>query len=46
MLAAVKTNCTRCAHNDQRGACAKFGPIPADFMTVGCDQWEFDEVPF
>ena len=46
MLSNVKTDCTRCANNDQRGACAKFGQIPADFMSVGCAQWDFDEVPF
>lgn len=46
MLSNVKTDCTRCVNNDQRGACAKFGQIPADFMSVGCDQWDFDEVPF
>lgn len=46
MLEKVKTDCTRCSHNDQHGACRKWGPIPQEFMAVGCDEWEFDEVPF
>ncbi len=45
-LQEVQTNCTRCKHyvNDD---CLKFGQkVPQEFVAVGCDEWEFDEVPF
>jgi len=27
--------------------CLKYGQeVPAEFVAIGCDEWEFDEVPF
>jgi hypothetical protein len=47
MLSAARTDCTRCANNDATAnVCQKFGPIPVEFVAQGCDEWEFDEVPF
>lgn len=45
-LESVATNCTRCMSYQLHSVCTKHGPIPADFVQQGCDEWYFDEVPF
>lgn len=45
-LQTVQTNCTRCQHYSIGAVCAKHGQIPPDFVQQGCDEWEFDDVPF
>ena len=45
-LEGIPTNCTRCTHYRHANECAKYGPIPAEFVARGCDEWEFDDVPF
>lgn len=48
-LRDIMTNCTGCEHFNKDEAaplCSVHGPIPADFVTQGCDQWSYDDVPF
>lgn len=45
-LEAIATNCTRCEHYRHANACAKYGPIPPEFVAQGCDEWTFDDIPF
>ena len=43
----IAPNCTTCLLSDgDANVCKRFGPVPADFVAQGCDEWEFDEVPF
>jgi hypothetical protein len=45
-LRQLKTNCTTCDHY-QGGYCKKHqGNPPPDFAAVGCDDWNYDDVPF
>ena len=44
-LEAVKPGCTACDHYD-KNTCKLYGQIPADFVEIGCDQWEFMDTPF
>lgn len=44
-LTQIKTNCTTCDDYD-KGTCKRFGPVPADFVQQGCDDWNYDDVPF
>ena len=47
MLENVTPNCMRCLMKDATApVCQKYGPIPAEFLVIGCDAWEFDDVPF
>jgi hypothetical protein len=44
-LDAVKVECRTCGA--WAGAtCEKYGPPPADVVPVGCDEWQFDDIPF
>jgi hypothetical protein len=44
-LDAVKVECRTCIA--WAGAtCEKYGPPPADVVSVGCDEWQFDDIPF
>lgn len=46
-LASVSAGCAACQRfNGDAQVCETFGPVPADFIAVGCADWEFDEVPF
>ena len=46
-LQDIEPNCHRCLHcTVAESKCAKFGEIPPDFMAHGCDNWEYDLVPF
>lgn len=46
-LTNVQTGCDRCDHfNGDTKTCKTFGPVPADFIAQGCDDWEFNDVPF
>lgn len=41
------TNCTTCTLFDGTATvCKRFGPVPAEFIAQGCDEWDFDDVPF
>ena len=43
----IDTGCRSCEHKkDDVDVCLKHGEIPADFIAQGCDQWEYDDVPF
>ena len=43
----IHTGCAMCEHfiRDAR-TCKKHGPVPHDFVEQGCDEWEWDDVPF
>lgn len=46
-LMAQPINCTTCAQFDRDAkVCKSFGPVPDDFVAKGCDEWDFDEIPF
>jgi len=46
-LLAQPTNCTTCAQFDRDvQVCKCFGQVPVEFVMQGCDEWDFDEVPF
>lgn len=39
--------CTTCLYLDAAKSCLKFeARPPAEFLSVGCEQWVYDEVPF
>lgn len=42
---AVKPGCMGCSFFAD-SVCNKHGPVPADFIAAGCDEWNFDDVPF
>lgn len=45
-LDAITVACKTCKAWEQTG-CAKFDATPpADVQQVGCEEWEFDGVPF
>ena len=44
-LQAVKVGCEAC-YSFSEGKCKLYGPIPEEFVAVGCDQWEFFDTPF
>lgn len=46
-LLATPTNCTTCTQfvSDPK-VCKRFGPVPDEFINQGCNEWEFDDVPF
>lgn len=37
--------CRTCWNFDGR-ECKTYGQVPADFIPKGCDDWEFNDVPF
>ena len=41
----TEMNCTRCVIFAE-GQCKKYGAVPAEFMAVGCEEFEWDDVPF
>lgn len=44
---AVSTGCRDCAWVEKdTPVCRKHGPIPDDFIEQGCDEWDWDDVPF
>ena len=46
-LQSVNANCQSCIFRvTETRDCSKYGPIPADFMLKGCDDWQYDDVPF
>jgi hypothetical protein len=45
-LREITPNCTRCENFRAPNECAKHGPIPDEYITVGCDDWTYDDVPF
>ena len=46
-LDRVKPSCNTCVHFESSKRCAKFDQaVPAEFQASGCDEWEYDEVPF
>lgn len=46
-LLEQKINCTTCSLfvRDAK-VCQRFGQVPDDFIEKGCDEWDFDDVPF
>jgi hypothetical protein len=46
MLEAIVANCTHCEHYRHPNSCVKYGPIPAEFVAKGCDEWQYDDIPF
>lgn len=39
--------CKDCTHFGPAGICNQFEqPVPDEFQAVGCESWEWDEVPF
>ena len=47
-LRGLQTNCTTCYDfTNDTGFCKRHGGTPPpDFVQQGCDQWNFDDVPF
>lgn len=46
-LDLVKPSCNTCIHFESGKRCTKFDQVvPADFQEKGCDEWEFDGVPW
>lgn len=46
---SIAPNCTNCesfTNGFNEHACKQYGPVPADFIQVGCDNWNYDEIPF
>ena len=45
-LNAIETSCAQCDHFMQ-GKCMKFNAqIPAEFVAKGCEDWEWNGIPF
>lgn len=45
-LELIKVACRTCNHW-QQGTCQKFNSTPPDDVKlVGCEGWEFDDIPF
>lgn len=45
-LEAIKPSCRNCVHVEGVH-CTKFEAVPPpDVAAVGCDEWEWDQVPF
>jgi len=43
----IKTNCSTCEHSQGVGFCLMWDcSVPDDVIQVGCNDWEFDNVPF
>ena len=43
----MRTNCKTCDHKNIHFDCAKHGQrVPEEYRDVGCDDWEYDDVPF
>lgn len=43
----IKPNCTGCMlFVADANVCKRYGPVPAEFIETGCDDWEYDDVPF
>ena len=43
----IKTNCSSCEHSDGLGFCLMWDcEVPDDVANIGCDDWEFDNIPF
>jgi len=36
----------RTCWNFDGAACKSYGPVPAEFVAKGCDDWEFNDCPF
>lgn len=49
---SFRTSCSNCNHRSSNEVakmkCKKFGgaDVPIDVASVGCDDWEYDEIPF
>jgi hypothetical protein len=42
-------NCRECVHSDKGtpSSCRRWGLIPPpDVQAVGCDEWQYDHIPF
>ena len=47
MLESIKINCGTCKHGERAGYCTKFQASPPDDVkSAGCDEYEYDEIPF
>lgn len=45
-LKQLKTNCSTC-ETLRNGICTRFKAAPPpDFAAVGCEHWDFDDIPF
>lgn len=46
MLESIKMNCGNCQHFVQ-SMCRKFDAVPpAEVQSFGCEEYEYDEIPF
>lgn len=46
-LEAIKISCGTCIHTSRTGWCDKFKASPPDDVrAVGCDEYEYDNIPF
>lgn len=45
-LEDIETSCLQCNHY-MAGKCVKFDATPpAEFLKAGCEEWEWDGIPF
>lgn len=42
----IKTNCSNCYHSGNDVCLMWDAKVPDDVKLIGCDDWEFDNVPF
>lgn len=43
----IKADCTSCTQRGAQNKCLLHDAIvPDEYISQGCDQWEYDEVPF
>jgi len=47
LLERVPAGCASCLHLGPGNQCKKWKEsVPADFMAAGCDEWQYDQIPF
>lgn len=47
VLNRINSNCHTCIKLEHSGYCQQHKSIvPDDFKTTGCDEWEWDDIPF
>lgn len=48
VLDRIKPDCNSCINLDASGQCLAHSKslVPIDFKNVGCNEWEWDDIPF
>lgn len=46
-LETIKTGCHSCTFFEARGRCDRWGQhVPTEHQPTGCDDWQYDFIPF